>query len=227
MGARTSRFLRAGPCAKVRGWKSGEVDITRYFRRIGAAHGLKSEARTHNFMPLPTPITAQDHQQGEANAPIVMVQYGDFECPYSAAATQAVKRVQAHLGDKLLYAFRPFPLFDIHPHALLAAEAGEAAAAQGKFWEMYELLFAFQDELEARHLAHYASHIGLDLEQFAREMRDDVHLEGIRKTIESGVASGLHGTPSFFINGHFFDNHRGLWEVNVMLEAIEVALERG
>jgi protein-disulfide isomerase len=178
-------------------------------------------------MTLHPPVNERDHSQGTSDAPITLVHYGDFECPYSAAARVAVKKAQDLLQGQVRYVFRPFPLFDIHPHALTAAEAAEAAAAQGKFWEMYDLLFVNQDHLEPKDLAYYAKHLGLELARFEKDMDEHRYLEAIQASIENGKRGGAHGTPTFFINGQFFDNRMGLWDVSTLLEAIETTLKQG
>lgn len=171
-------------------------------------------------LPHPT-----DHVQGAPGAAIVLIHYGDFECPFSGAAYPAIKEAQAELGDRLLYVFRPFPLYDIHPHALRAAEAAEAAGAQGLFWEMYDVLFPNQRRLDDVHLARYAAGLGLDTDRFAAEMQARVHVPLIERSLETGRSGGAHGTPTFFINGRFFDNRIGLWDVDALLEAIQAAGE--
>jgi protein-disulfide isomerase len=172
-------------------------------------------------MSLQLPVSEKDHSQGDLHSPLVIVHYGDFECPYSAAAAALMVGVQRQLGEKLLYVFRPFPLSDIHPHALQAAEAGQAAAAQGQFWSMYALLFEHQDRLKHSDLLRYAAQMGLDVERFEKELKEHTHREAIGHSIEGGRQSGAHGTPTFFINGEFFDNRRGLWQAETMVEAIE------
>jgi protein-disulfide isomerase len=177
-------------------------------------------------MTLHSPVSSADHTQGDLNSPLIIVHYGDFECPFSAAAADLMLEVQEQLKDQLLYVFRPFPLADIHPNALRAAEAAETAATQGKFWPMYELLFTNQDQLSVPFLRACAERLGLDMERFDRELHEGTHREAIRKSVESGRASGAHGTPTFFINGKFFDNRLGLWEAETMFEAIEEALRK-
>ena len=169
------------------------------------------------------PNNDQDHAQGAPDAPIVLIHLGDFECPFSGAAYPAVKQVQAELGEKLLYVFRPFPLYHIHPHALRAAEAAEAAAAQGKFWTMYDLLFPNQHRLDDAHLVHYAKQAELDMDRFIEEMNARAYVPQIERCIATARAGGAHGTPTFFINGQFFDNRIGLWDVDVLMEAIDQA----
>jgi protein-disulfide isomerase len=167
------------------------------------------------------PVDPQDHHQGNLHAPLILIQYGDFECPYSGAAYGAVKQVQEMLGDQLCYVFRPFPLHDIHPHALHAAQAAEVAATQNRFWTMYDLLFQNQDALSERHLINYARQSGLDEANFLDEMKLPRHRERVEQSINSGRQSGVKGTPTFFINGIFHGNREGLWDADALLEAIE------
>ncbi|HEU4686506.1 MAG TPA: thioredoxin domain-containing protein [Nitrospira sp.] len=153
--------------------------------------------------PSPEPdlvITARDHAQGPATAPVTLVEYGDFECPYSRDAVRTVKALQREFGPDLRFVFRHFPLTK-HPHALLASEAAESAAAQGKFWPMYDLLFANQWELEYDDLLRYAGHLGLDRTVFAEDLEMHRHLDRIRADVASGRRHGVSGTPTFFVNG--------------------------
>ncbi len=169
------------------------------------------------------PVNPLDHVQGNLEAPIVLVHYGDFECPYSGAAFAAVQEVQSQLGEQLCYVFRQFPLHDIHPHALTAAEAAEAAAAQDSFWPMYELLFLNQEALSGSALVRYAREASLDEAQFVEELRAHTHRENVMKSVASARQIGVRGTPTFFINGIFHGNREGLWDVEALLEAIEEA----
>jgi protein-disulfide isomerase len=166
-------------------------------------------------------INEQDHLQGNPNAPVTLVEYGDFECPYCGRAYPIVKAVQQQFADQLLFAFRHFPLSQIHPHAEHAAEAAEAAGAQGAFWEMHDVLFEHQDALGDVHLVGYASMLGLDVERFAREMAEGTYAPIVRQHFLSGVRSGVNGTPTFFINGV---RHDDSWDLPVLTAAIERAL---
>src|SRR5215470_12929147 len=120
--------------------------------------------RTH----LAVPVSERDHSQGPATATVTLVQYGDYECPYTRKSTTVVRAIQHQLGDQLRFVFRNFPLTEIHPHALHAALAAEAAATQGKFWEMHDSLFHHQHTLEDSDLAHLSEALGLDMQQYAR-----------------------------------------------------------
>jgi protein-disulfide isomerase len=167
---------------------------------------------------LTLPVSDRDHVQGPATAPVTLVEYGDYECPYCGAAYPIVKRLQERLGDRLRFVFRNFPLTTVHPHAEHAAEAAEAAGAQGKFWEMHDHLFEHQRALMDRKLAEYAAATGLDLDRFARDMDGRAHTDRVRTDFMSGVRSGVNGTPTFFINGR---RHNGSYDFESLLAAIE------
>ena len=157
---------------------------------------------------LTAPVDEErDHVAGPASAPVTLVEYGDYECPYCGRAYPIVKSLQESLGDELRFVFRNFPLADVHPHAEHAAEAAESAAAQGSFWEMHDMLFEHQDQLDDSALVSYAEQLGLDAEQLARDVENDAHDARIREDFRSGVRSGVNGTPSFFINGARYDGN--------------------
>jgi protein-disulfide isomerase len=143
---------------------------------------------------------AVDHVRGRAVDRLIL-EYGDYECPYSRAAFRAIEQVEKQLPD-VRFAFRHFPLTEIHPHALAASAAAEAAALQDRFWEMHELLFHCQKALEQDDLLRYAAELGLDIERFEKDRAGTQVLERVRRDVESGVASGeVHGTPTLFIDG--------------------------
>jgi Na+/H+ antiporter NhaA len=142
---------------------------------------------------------AHDHIRGRVDAPFTLVEYGDFECPFCARATGVGRELRTRFGDELRYVFRHLPLPDVHPHAEIAARAGEAAGAQGRFWEMHDVLFAHQDELELEDLVGYAGELGLDVEQFVRDLEDEEHAQRVRADVASAEASGARGTPTFFV----------------------------
>ncbi|MFD2092509.1 Na+/H+ antiporter NhaA, partial [Blastococcus deserti] len=144
---------------------------------------------------------AVDHIRGPVDAPLTLVEYGDMECPFCGRATGVVAELRSRFGDDLRYVFRHLPLPEVHPHAQLAAEAVEAAGAQGAFWEMHDRLFAHQDRLDAPDLLEHAAVLGLDLERFARELGDGTHGQRIRDDVAGAEASGVRGTPTFFVNG--------------------------
>src|SRR5688500_6836014 len=135
---------------------------------------------------LAVPVGERDHIRGAADAPITLVEYGDYECPYCGSANPFLRGLRRRLGDRLRVVFRNFPHVEIHPHAQHAAEAAEAAGAQGKFWEMHDHLFQHQQALEDADLVRYAGELGLDLEQFARELNEHVYAERVREDVSGG-----------------------------------------
>jgi Na+/H+ antiporter NhaA len=165
----------------------------------------------------------RDHARGAPDAPVTLVEYGDFECPYCGQAESAIRELLSDWGDDLRYVFRHLPLSDVHPWAQLAAEGAEAADAQGAFWEMYDLLLAHQDELTPSHLRHYALDLGLDVERFSEEIRRRVHAARVSADVASADASGVSGTPSFFINGR---RHKGIYDVATLSQAVRSARAR-
>jgi NhaA family Na+:H+ antiporter len=170
---------------------------------------------------LKPPVNNQDHAQGTEDAPVTFVEYGDYECPHCKQAHSIVLELQERLGDQIRYVFRNFPLTTVHPHAQLAAEAAEAAGAQGKFWEMHNTLFKNQNRLELEHLLQYAAELDLDVERFKQELEDHTYANRVREDFLSGVRSGANGTPSFFINSLRYD---GPWDIESLKEEIEKPL---
>ncbi len=150
---------------------------------------------------LDPPLGPDDHVSGPDGAPYELVMYGDFECPYCAAAQSILARVRSRLGDELRFAFRHLPLESVHPHARHAAEAAEAAAAQGAFWEMHDALYAGRGRLEDPDLVSHARALGLDAERVGRELADGAHAERVQRDAATAQALGLDATPSFFVNG--------------------------
>jgi protein-disulfide isomerase len=165
----------------------------------------------------------RDHVQGPADAAVTLVEYGDYECPYCGAAYPIIKEVQARMGERLRFVFRNFPIVTSHPHAELAAEAAEAAAAQGRFWEMHDLLYENQKRLSDPDLRAYAERLGLDVEPFDRELVEHVHAERVHEDFMSGVRSGVNGTPTFYINGA---RHDDSYEIETLLAVLERAAAR-
>ena len=154
----------------VRYWISnrGSMNIVKMSRT--EAKGDITMRRMSSTVELPPPVSRRDHQQGPATAPVTLVEYGDYECPYCGMAYPIVKEVQRRMRDQMRFVFRHFPLVQVHPHAESAAEAAEAAGAQGKFWEMHDTLYEHQRALEGSHLVLYAVSLGLDRERFIREL---------------------------------------------------------
>jgi formate-nitrite transporter family protein len=167
---------------------------------------------------LSSPVSARDHAEGPADAPLTLVEYGDYQCPYCGAAYPVVKRLQKTLGKKLHFVFRNFPLTQAHPYALIAAETAEAAALQGKFWEMHDLLFEQQALLEPDIISTWAARLGLDLEKLGNDISQGVAEDHIKEDRQSGIRSGVNGTPTFFINGTRYD---GSLDYNSLLSALE------
>jgi protein-disulfide isomerase len=162
-------------------------------------------------------VTARDHIQGAMDAEVVLVEYGDYQCPYCGAAYPIVKQLQKRMKDKMSFVFRNFPLASAHPHAEHAAEAAEAAAGQGKFWEMHDVLYENQEALEDENLLKYATAVGLDLRRFKRDLTEQVYAPRVREDFRTGVRSGVNGTPSFFING---ERYNGPYDFKSLLAAI-------
>jgi protein-disulfide isomerase len=170
----------------------------------------------------PPPSANRDHLQGRLDAPAQLAEYGDFECPFCGAAYPIVKAVQRAMADQLLFAFRHFPMSTIHPQAELAAEAAEAAGAQGKFWEMHDVLFENQPRLRAEDLSTYAEALDLDMDRFDADLASHRYQPRIREDFLSGVWSGVNGTPTFFINGL---RHDGSYDYDSLMAALIRAAE--
>jgi len=162
----------------------------------------------------------RDHIQGPADAAATLVQYGDYECPYCGAAYSIIKQVQARMGERLRFVFRNFPITTSHPHAERAGEAAEAAADQGKFWEMHDVLYENQKRLRNQDLHAYAEQLGLDVELFDKELAEHVHAGRVHEDFMSGVRSGVNGTPTFYINGA---RHDDSYDLETLLDALERA----
>ena len=156
----------------------------------------------HALAPtLAVPVDATDHVLGPDHAPVTIVEYGDFECPSCKVAAPAVRLLFERFPNRLRLVFRNFPLEEAHPHALQAAEAAEAAAAQGRFWEMHDLLFANQAHLKRRDLDRYAAGLGLDAVRFAAEMNAHFYLQRVREHVDGARRMHMRATPTFFVNG--------------------------
>ena len=162
----------------------------------------------------------RDHVQGPADAAVTLLEYGDYECPFCGAAYPIVKQVQETMGERLRFVFRNFPITTAHPHAEQAGEAAEAAAAQGQFWPMHDLLYENQRHLETDDLIAYASRLGLDVSRFQRELADHVHAARVREDFMSGVRSGVNGTPTFYIDG---ERYEGAYDAEPLLDALKQA----
>jgi protein-disulfide isomerase len=165
---------------------------------------------------------ARDHVRGPEKAPVTVVEYGDFECPYCGQAEPAVRELLRDHGD-VRYVWRHLPLTDVHPHAQMAAEAAEAAAAQGAFWEMHDLLFGHQDALTMRDLLGYAGSLGLDTQRFRSDLTTRAGAERVRQDTDSADLSGVSGTPTFFVNGQ---RHYGAYDLESLTKAVKLAKAR-
>lgn len=169
-----------------------------------------------------TDISKDDWILGTPDAPATILEYGDFECPYCGMAHPVLQALIADNPDLIRLVYRHFPITNIHPHALMAAEAAEAAGAQGKFWEMHDLLFTHQDRLDYEDLLEYAEAIGLDISRFDREMRANHYREEVKRDFRRGIQDGVNGTPTLFINRLRYDGPR---DYDSMMAAITVILD--
>jgi protein-disulfide isomerase len=166
-------------------------------------------------------IGDRDHTQGRTDAPLTLVEYGDYQCPHCGHAYPIVKAVQRHLGAALRFVYRNFPLRELHPHAEAAAEAAEAAGAQGKFWQMHDALFENQAELGSAALARYAERLSVDMGRWTHDMKLGLYRQRVQDDIRSGVRSDVQGTPTFFINGY---RHDAAFDERTLLAALESAI---
>ena len=173
---------------------------------------------------LTPPVSRDDHSAGPEDAPVTLVEFGDYECPHCGAAHPVIQEIQKILGASLRFVFRNFPLRQIHPHAERAAEAAEAAGAQDEFWGMHDLLFENQDALKDPDLLRYAASLNLDVERFAKELTAGLYADRVRRDFRSGVKSGVNGTPTFFINGV---RHDAPWDLPTLLAAVKAAAVAG
>jgi protein-disulfide isomerase len=158
-------------------------------------------------------LSANDHVLGHPGAAVTVVEYGDFQCPNCKQAAPAVKLLLTRFAGRVRVAFRHYPLEEVHPHALHAALSAEAAAAQGKFWPMHDLLFEDQRHLAPAHLRGYAERLELDMARFDAELREDLYLQRVREEVEHGRRSGVRGTPTFFVNGKLTDVSFGMQQL--------------
>ncbi|HUF27462.1 MAG TPA: thioredoxin domain-containing protein [Gemmatimonadaceae bacterium] len=173
---------------------------------------------------LTPPVGAGDHTVGPADALITLVEYGDYECPYCLMAHPIVRAARRRLGNRMRFVFRNFPLKQIHPHAQHAAEAAEAAAAQGRFWEMHDVIFENQYALEDADLLRYGRSIGLDTARLAHDLEAGTFTARVRDDFRSGVRSGVNGTPTFFIDGERYD---GTWtDEGAFIRSLRDAVDR-
>jgi len=167
---------------------------------------------------LTPPLDGADHIQGELGRPLELVMFGDFQCPFCLGAQSVLRRVRERLGDRLVFGFRHLPIPERHPLAPLAAEASEAAAAQGRFWEYHDALFAAQPKLSRETMLGVGGELGLDLERMAAEIDSGVHRERIQRDLDSAASSGATGTPTFFVDGA---RRYGAYDASSLVEALE------
>jgi protein-disulfide isomerase len=172
---------------------------------------------------LADPPEPTDHAQGSDHAPVVLIEYGDFECPSCKVAIQTPKLLLERFPNRIRFIFRHFPVQEAHPHALLAAEAAEAAAGQGKFWQMHDVLYENQAHLKERDLHRYAGELGLDLARYTAEMDDHIYLQKVREQMDGGRRSHIRATPTFFLDGVVQDISFGMQALH---DAVAAAVRR-
>jgi protein-disulfide isomerase len=169
---------------------------------------------------LSVPVSHADHILGAEHAPVTLVEYGDFECPNCRQAAPAVKQLVSRFAGKIRLVWRQFPLEEVHPHALHAALAAEAAGAQGKFWEMHDLLLAHRDPLKDSRLRDYANRLELEMARYDEDMKEQRYLQRVREHADGARKSGAHGTPAFFLDGAIFDVSFGLQRLHDAVEKL-------
>jgi protein-disulfide isomerase len=182
---------------------------------------MTNKRKAAENIKLTLPVNeSRDHIQGPVNAPITLVEYGDYECPYCGQAYMIIKEIQERLGSKLCFVFRNFPLTKVRPHAYNAALAAETAAAQGKFWEMYDYLFKHGQVITDDNMRQSAAKLGLNVARFDREFLDRTYSSHVDEDIQSGKSSEVKSTPTFFING---DRYNSAWDLDTLLSALDEA----
>jgi Na+/H+ antiporter NhaA/predicted DsbA family dithiol-disulfide isomerase len=198
---------------------------TQLIKRLPSAIRARQIGRTAEDIPdLAEDVDpSRDHIRGRDDASVTLLEYGDFECPYCGQAEQVIRELLTSLGDDVRYVWRHLPLNDVHPSAQQAAEAAEAAAAQGRFWEMHDLLLDHQGDLSQRDLRRYAEELGLDVDRFVDDMRSHRHTDRVLQDVSSADESGVSGTPTFFVNGR---RHYGVYDIDTLTEAVRAAKNR-
>jgi len=161
---------------------------------------------------LRTPVGPHDHIIGKTSAEITLVEYGDYECSHCGHAYPLIKKLTRDFSNDLLFVFRNFPLQQSHPYAMIAAQAAEAAGVQNKFWEMHDLIYEHQDELDESNLSYFAETLNLDMDKFENDLQSQNVISKIESDFESGIRSGVNGTPTFFINDKRLDSYDGTYE---------------
>jgi protein-disulfide isomerase len=199
--------------------------IFRIIARLPASIRARELGRTaEQLIDLADEVDPErDHIRGALDAKVTLLEYGDFECPYCGRAEPMIRELLESHGYDLRYAFRHLPLVDVHPRAELAAEASEAAGAQGAFWEMHDLLMDNQEHLAPTDLRRYAESLGLDLERFTADLREDRYAERVNEDVASADASGVSGTPTFFVNGRRL---HGAFNIDTLTQAVTAAKAR-
>jgi len=199
--------------------------LLRQMRKLPASTRARQLAATaEDILDLSMDIDPErDHIRGPEDAPVTLVEYGDFECTYCGQAEGVIRELLSSLGDDVRYVWRHLPLNDVHPNAQVAAEASEAAAAQGKFWDMHDLLLEHQGAITPRDLAGYAEQLGLDTKRFLDELRRRVYAPRVAEDVASADESGVSGTPTFFINGR---RHYGAYDIATLTETAKAARNR-
>ena len=216
----TLGVLAAGLLASLTAWTAFRV-IARLPTSVRARQIMHTEEEILDLADEIDP--RRDHIRGSKDALVTLVEYGDYECPYCGQAEAAIRELLGSFGDELRYVWRHLPLNDVHPSAQPAAEAAEAAAAQGRFWQMHDSLLSHQDELTVSELRRHAERLGLDVERFWEELRRREHAARIDEDVATADASGVAGTPTFFINGK---RHHGAYDVASLTAAVRAARAR-
>jgi protein-disulfide isomerase len=176
-----------------------------------------------NRAQLVEPVGPNDHAEGPESAAITLVEYGDYQCPYCGQAYAIVKQLQREFGDALRLVFRNMPLTNAHPQAELAAETAEAVGLQGKFWPMHDTLFENQRDLSARAMLRYVEEVGADLSEVTRALDEGTVRNRVKDDVESGIRSGVNGTPTFFVNGERYD---GSWTYEPFHDFLQEVLDQ-
>ena len=199
--------------------------LLRIVRRLPAAVRARQLAGTaEDILDLSRDVDPErDHIRGASDAPVTLVEYGDFECPYCGHAEQVIRELLASFGEDVRYVWRHLPLNDVHPHPQLDAEASEAAAAQGRFWEMHDIMLEHQDELSQSHLVGYAEEIGIDAQRMLNELHRREYAARVSEDVASADESGVSGTPTFFVNGR---RHYGAYDIGTLSTAVTAARTR-
>jgi Na+/H+ antiporter NhaA len=199
--------------------------VLRLVRRLPAAMRARQLAGTaEDLLDLADDVDPQrDHIRGHEDAPVTLVEYGDFACTYCGQAERVIRELLSEFGDDVRYVWRHLPLNDVHPHAQLAAEASEAAAAQGHFWEMYDTLLNHQGDLRPEDVVDYAEQLGLDADRLAEDLRRRAHASRVSEDVASADESGVSGTPTFFVNGR---RHYGAYDIGTLTDTVRAARGR-